>query len=121
MTKELTKPQKDLLARIIAALENLGCTYTVTSPGGDTVTNTQSLRKRAPSLFPRGEVRQYYRPFVENLQVGQSAEVPFDKYRPEGLQSGLVSYCAELWGRGSATTSLNPEKGVIEFLRTDGI
>jgi hypothetical protein len=44
-------------------------------------------------------------------------EIPFDKFDPEPLRSGIASYCSKFWGNGSAMTAINRGKKCVELLR----
>lgn len=121
----LTSLQLEQLKRIEVVLTNMGCTYAIRDPDGvmhgdlDALTNKKS--KRGPMKFPRGTVRNYFRPFVENLKEGEAAMVPYDVYDPYSLQSNIGSYLSSLWGAKTFVTTQRPELKSVEILRSGGI
>ena len=123
MTKTLSNLQRDLLGRIQTTLDGLGCKYKITTPDGEVIATQKAGRvlMRQRSVFPLGEQRRYYRPLVENLAEGEYAEIPFDKYTPVNLQSGITGFCSRLWGKGNFTTTVDRKRGVVGVLRSGGL
>jgi len=96
--------------------------FVIVLPDGATITQgdlqLEKTKQKTRNLkYPIGSVCQYYRPYVANLQVGQMVEIPFDKFAPEPLRSGIASYCSKFWGNGSAMTAINRNKQCVELLR----
>lgn len=124
-TVELTPLQLEQLSRIETVLTNMGCSYAIRLPDGEMLGDLDALvgkhAKRGPMQFPRGTVRNYFRPMVDPLLEGQSVLVPFDKFNPESLQSNIASYCTEVWGSKTYITTLRKELNAVEVLRTGGI
>jgi hypothetical protein len=122
MTKLLTKNQRALLDRITETLANMDCNYAITLPDGEEVTNIISAEpRRKRSLYALGEQREYIKNFLSEVEPGQFAEVPFDKWPSANIQGGISAYCRALWGRGTFTTSINRANKTIEVLRTGGL
>ena len=96
--------------------------FVIVLPDGTTITQgdlqLEKAKQRTRNLrYPIGSVCQYYKPYVADLQVGQMVEIPFDKFDPEPLRSGIASYCSKMWGNGSAMTAINRGKKCVELLR----
>ena len=113
-----------LLDRSLAILRAMDAKFIVVLPDGtqhaqgDLQLAVPDARKkrRAPSR-PIGTVSAHYKPYIESLQVGQMAEVPYGEFVPESLRGGISAYCNSHWGKGSAVTALHPVKNVVEVLR----
>lgn len=112
-----------ILQRTLAALKATGAKYVIIMPDG-TVHQQGDLelaakkRKRIKErLFPHGTLTKYYLPFIENLQAGESVEIPFAQFPPEAIVSGVSSRAVAMWGRGSAITAQDKERQIVEMLR----
>lgn len=96
--------------------------FVIVLPDGTTLTQgdlqlEKTKRKPRNLRFPIGSVCQHYKPYLENLEIGQIAEVPFDKFDAEPLRSGIASHCSKIWGNGAAMTVINRSKQCVEILR----
>ena len=115
-----------ILERSLAALKATGAKFIIVMPDGTTHSQGdlklaepekgKPKRKRGAE-HPIGAISAYYLPLIQNMQPGQLVEVPYDKFRPEVLVSGISSRAVGMWGKNSAVTARNPEKKVIEVLR----
>lgn len=115
-----------ILERSLAALKATGAKYIVVMPDGTTHTQgdlklagpeKEKRRRKRGIEHPIGAISAYYLPLIKDMQPGQIVEVPYDRFRPEVLVSGISSRAVEMWGKSSAVTARNPEKKVIEVLR----
>jgi len=110
---------------LLTVLRNLGCSYYVkTSEGaelkhGDIVSVKMAppQRRKRNFEFPKGELGNYVRPFIENLKPGESTFVPGGKYGPDKLQSSTTALCSRLFGNKAYMTSTNREHNALEVLR----
>jgi hypothetical protein len=115
-----------ILKRTLAALTGLKAEYIIVLPDG-TKYERGSLklqeqkadpnRRKRGAVHPIGSIKQYYWPFIKDLQPGQIVEVPFDKYGGTLLVSGISSYATRIWGKRSTMTLQNSKKQVVEVLR----
>jgi hypothetical protein len=112
-----------ILDRLMAALKATGAKYIIVMPDGTTHSQgdlklaEDKQRKRRKGIFPRGSISAYYMPYIEGLLPGQLVEIPYHVYPPETIISGVSSRAVDMWGKGSAMTCRNAEKGVVEVLR----
>jgi hypothetical protein len=112
-----------LLNKAIVILQAMPAVkFVIVLPDGATITQgdlqLQKTKQRTRNFkYPVGSVCQYYKPYVADLQVGQMVEIPFDKFDPEPLRSGIASHCSKFWGNGSAMTAINRSKKCVELLR----
>ena len=78
-----------------------------------------STNKRALSKDrPYGAIAAHFKPYVENLQVGESACIPFnEQIHRSNLQSAVSAWMCGHWGKGSYTTLVNKDRQHLEVLR----
>ena len=96
--------------------------FVIVLPDGTTFTQgdlqLEKTKRRTRNLkYPRGSLCQHYRPYLADLQVGNMAAVPFDKFDAESLRSGIASDCSKTWGNGAAMTAINYTEQCVEVLR----
>ena len=113
-----------ILERSLAALKATGAKFIIVMPDGTThsqgdlkLAEPENSRKRRNSLHPHGTISTYYLPLIRDMLPGQIVEVPYDKFSPEVLVSGISSRAVSMWGKNSTVTARNPEKKVVEVLR----
>ena len=123
MTVELHALQLAQINIIEIVLKNMGCSYKIKLPNGNVI-QSEPIKPATPKrvrMYPYNEVRNYYRPFVADVQPGQITYVPLDKYPPSYLQKHLCSHLCSIWGSGTYTTHIDADNNRIEVLRTDGL
>lgn len=117
-----------ILERSITALNAMDAKYIIVMPDGTKYergglkleperTQSNKIRRKRGLVHPIGAVKQYYWPFIKDVAPGQLVEIPYDKYGGELLSSGISSYATRIWGKKSAMTVRNNNKGVVEVLR----
>jgi hypothetical protein len=112
-----------ILERSLVALKATGAKFIVVMPDGTTHSQGDlklagpERRKRSRSEHPHGSISAYYLPLIQNMQPGQMVEVPYDKFSPKVLVSGISSRAVDMWGRHSTITAQNSVKKVVEVLR----
>jgi len=84
---------------------------------GDLEVVEKKVIKRRSSLLPFGTISNYFKPYVEELTVGDVVSIPFDKFDPETLRGSVASWAVYKWGKGATTTMLNHESNQVEVLR----
>ena len=121
MTAELHPMQVQWLKTVETALQNLGCSYYIAAPGQEPVGNVtvhippvKKTRPRSSDVYTRGTLRNYLRPFMDDIQVGQVAVIPFGDFIPAFLVQSARSYGLELWGVGACRV-MPPATGDTEF------
>ena len=80
---------------------------------GELVVATQ--KKKRDRLFPHGHYSTYVYPYLQQLNVGEVAQVPINDYDRIGLSRAVSSCGIRLWGIGSNTTHTTATH--IEILR----
>ena len=118
------KPQiyDKVLSAAIRNLRHIGCAFKIVDIEGNAyeheLERVLGKAHRGANRFASGLVRACYFEFIQDLEPGQVANVPFDDEVPESrIQSGACQWMAENWGAGTFTTHLNRDKNVLEVLR----
>jgi hypothetical protein len=82
------------------------------------VLEVKPLREKGRNkVYAHGETRSHYLPYIENLEIGESASVPFSYFDSKILASNISAFCCHKWGAGSAMTARNDVKESVEVLR----
>lgn len=107
------------IEKAIKLLDACGCRYAVIDPVGNLYGELEVVvpKKRSPNKHPRGELRSYIRPFVENLTPGEVASIPVLHYGFATVQSSVSSMVCAIFGNECCTTSRNVDANTIEVLR----
>lgn len=109
------------LNNLLTGLKNLGCSYVIVDNEGTTHTHGDALKKKGHakkgSRYGFGVLRDYYGPWIKDLQPGDSAEIPCDKFDVIAVQAGVANMASDMWGSGSFMTSRNKEKNSLEVIR----
>lgn len=120
----IEKPQiyDKVLSAAIRNLKYIDCAFKIVDVEGNEyeheVERVLGKAHRGANRFASGVVRACYLEFVQDLEPGQVANVPFDDEVPElRIQSSACQWMAKNWGAGTFTTHLNRDKNVIEVLR----
>jgi len=83
-----------------------GCKYKVIdSTGveyGDLETAPPRKKRRGDLKF--GAYSNHYKPYIENLAVGDVAVIPIDKFKYVKLLGSLSAWCSTNWGKGNTKT-----------------
>ena len=107
-TKMLTALQKHTDVRWSITLD--GETY------GNAELATPKLSSRNYK-YKRGETRAHYMPYLQNMEIGDTVTIPFDRFDPRILSTNIGSSCWSLWGNGSHTLTRLDTKGVVQVMR----
>jgi hypothetical protein len=111
--------------RALMMLKASGCKYIVIdSDGGKHIEGDLELaepkgpkKRSTPSHRPRNALVSYYKPFIENMQVGECVTVPFGPFDNERgpLSAAVSAWCTHYWGHKAAITHQSPSG--VEVLR----
>lgn len=75
-------------------------------------------KRRMNGDRPYGAIAAHFKPYVEKLQVGESACIPFnEQIHRSDLQSAVSAWMCGHWGKGSYTTLVNKDRQHLEVLR----
>lgn len=107
------------LTKAIRMLDAVGAKYAILYNGASygtlPIETPQPVAVRPK--YKRGTTRAHYLPYLENLQPGDSAEVPFDRFDGTVMAANVSAYCTHKWGSGCSVTSRNDETRSVEVLR----
>jgi len=78
---------------------------------------TKKTRARAPSPYPIGTLKNYFLPFVKDLQPGEVAAIPAGEFDLEVLRGSLAGWASREWGIKTNTSCINRISKTIEILR----
>jgi hypothetical protein len=109
------------LTRAISLLTALGARYGIVLPSGEVIgerlAETPQARTRKKPQHPTGTLTNHFRPYVEGLQPGQSAEIPLGGFG-QGLQNALTGWAAKKWGSGNYITSVDKPTQTLTVIRS---
>jgi hypothetical protein len=112
--------QKISLERAISYLKSGKLQYAIIDEDGNKYGDLEVInktgRKRGALKYPMGTVRNYYLPYVENLQKDDGVSIPCGDFSLEDLQSNLCAWACHVWGSGNYSTVSDKEnKSLIIF------
>lgn len=109
------------LNNLLTGLKNLHCSYVITDSEGNTHTYGEDPKKKGSakkgSRYGFGALRDYYGPWIKDLQPGDTTEIPCDRFDVTAVQAGVANMASDMWGSGSFMTSRNKEKNSLEVIR----
>ena len=108
------------LVQALLTLQALGCSYKILTADGKLleqgVVDDGKTKRHRRADREYGSLAAYYKPFIENLQVGETAIIPFNpEFQPEDLRSSVTARMASSWGKGSYTTMFDKHKNLEIF------
>jgi hypothetical protein len=117
--------KQQALNRALVLLKAVGCKYFVVGPDdvryveGDLhIAEPSPEKKRIRKMHRKhGDLVRYYRPLIQNMEVGNCVSVPygpFDSEREE-LAGAISAWCAQNWGAKTAMTHTTDTE--VEVLR----
>lgn len=81
------------------------------------VVREEKKRKKSPSVYPHGAVRDYVLPFIEPLKFDEIVSIPFAEFDAESLRGNVCAWATTKWGKGSYSTTVNREAQTVEIYR----
>ena len=124
--RELREVHKKAIDDAMSRLKAVGCAFKIVTPVNSEIIHDPNkvLDKRKQTVnradlpYAYGDLKRHYLPYIENLQVGQVAQIPYSESLPyTALQSSLAAYLSKEWGNGSYTTATNKSTQMLEVLR----
>ena len=115
-----TKLQHKAFNQLLEGLRNLGCSYVVIDKDGADYTYGDAFKKGARKKgykYGFGALREYYGPWLKDLEPGGTTEIPCDKFDIIAIQAGVANLASDMWGSGSFMTSRNKERNSLEVIR----
>ena len=81
------------------------------------VVEDEPKKKKSPSKYPHGEIRQYTLPFVVDLQPDDIVSIPLKHYEAETIRGNVCSWCTDTWGKQTYSSTVNHDKQTVEIYR----
>ena len=108
------------LTRALQYLDSIGAKYKVIASDGSEYGELQVIEprsSRAPLRYPRGTIREYIRPQMGGMAIGDVIKIPADQFGLETVQGSATSFASQYWGNGTVITRKDAILGVVEVLR----
>jgi hypothetical protein len=119
--------QRTTLTKAIKLLNSIGAEYAIIvgeeKHGAlEVVTKKQKTthgKKAFSHLYGRNVLRDYVKPYIDPLKVGDVARIPPGQFMREAIAASAASYAHQLFGRGGHTGRQDHENNVYELLRLE--
>lgn len=108
------------LQRALQYLNSCNAKYKIIAEDGSEYGTLEVVKNQPPKrqlAYPVGMLRNYYGPYIQNMNVGDVVLVPLGQFDFDRLQGGIGSLSNKLWGNGSVITRRDPVRNAIEVLR----
>ena len=112
------------IERAIQLLTAAGCQFAIIDADGGKhgTLEAHAAPRRRPSQFKRGTFVSHFKPFIDAIQAGQAAVIPFGPFAVNepakvSLQKAISSHCSSHWGNKTYITHMNAAG--VEVLRLE--
>jgi hypothetical protein len=108
------------LNKAINILQSLNCEFAIIDAQGNKHGNlliTEQTKTRGKNIYPYREAVNFCGQYLCHLQIGQVAQLPYEKYGANKVQSWVGSYMHRAYGKESYSTHINKETNFVEVLR----
>lgn len=119
--------QRNILTKATKLLNSIGVEYAIVV--GDEKYGTLEVATKKPKSknksrsfsekYGRNVLRNYIKPYVDSLGVGEVAHIPAGEYELAAVAVSAASYAHEIFGNGGHTGRKDKEKNVYEILRLE--
>lgn len=117
--------QKITLRKAINLLNSIGVQYAIFAEnekyGELEVIPPKPVRKGISysDKYGRGVVREYVRPYIENLKVGDVAQIPAGDFDLAAVAAIGATFAYDLFGAGGHTCRQDKDNNLVEFMRLE--
>ena len=109
------------LTRALKTLDAIGARYAVQYDGQTygtlPIAPPPKIRKDGRPHYKRGTTRAHYWPYLEPLQPGDVAVIPYGDFDPLILARNVTAACCHTWGNQQTITQRDDAQRVINVLR----
>lgn len=92
--------------------------FTADDEWGDLeVVTEEKKKKKNPTKYPIGTLRNHFLPYVANLAPDELTTIPADKFDLEEVRGSACAWCSVAWGKGSYTSTVNRKTNCVEIYR----
>lgn len=107
-----------VLERAINMLQALKAQYKIILNDGSEFGELEVVKSnRRPLRYPLGALRDYYSPFIKDMNVGDVVVVPIGDFDIDSIQGGICSFAGTTWGLKSVVTHRLPDENTVEVMR----
>ena len=118
-----TKPVQQLaittksIEQAIKLLSATGCQYKIIDAAGNEYGELQVVekKKKRNGTYQYGELTNHFKSYVRDLEVGDVAVIPIDKFDYRNLIRCMSAWCNTKWGKGNVKTCRSGD--TIQVLR----
>lgn len=109
------------LTNAIKLLNAIGAKYAIVDSDlkkhGDLEVITK--KKRQPAKYPYGVIRQHVAPYLDNLKVNETAQIPAAPYDIDTVYGSASSTASVMWGPKSHRVGKSADKKFVLITRTE--
>ena len=115
--------EKAVLTKVFGVLDSIGVQYAIVDSDGNkhgALNVAQEKKaKRRRSIYPLGEIKGYIMPYMQNMMINTTIQIPAGKYDAKILRGSVSSYATQMWGAGNYKSSVSADKKSVEITRFD--
>jgi hypothetical protein len=99
----------------IKLLNAIGAQYAIIDTDGVKTGNLEVVTKikRRKALYPHGEVIKHIKPYIDNIKVNTTVEIPVGKFDLATVYRSVSSNASKSWGTGSHSITTKDGKVLI--------
>jgi hypothetical protein len=75
--------------------------------------------KRRPAKYPYGVIRKHIKPYLDHIDVNQTARIPVSPYDAQTVYGSASSTATVLWGKQCHRVGLSDDKRFVLITRTE--
>lgn len=119
--------QRNILSKAIKLLNSIEVEYAIIAGGEKHGTleiahKKQKRKKKSKSFsfkYGRGALREYVKPYIQDLKVGEVAYIPVGSFDLTAVATSAASYAHGVFGKGGHTGRTDYQKQVFEIMRLE--
>ena len=99
----------------VKLLNAIGAQYAILDSDGVKTGNLEVVTKikRRKALYPHGEVIKHIKPYIDNIKVNTTVEIPVGKFDLATVYRSVSSNASKSWGTGSHSITTKDGKVLI--------
>lgn len=99
----------------VKLLNAIGAQYAIIDTDGVKTGNLEVATKikRRKALYPHGEVIKHIKPYIDNIKVNTTVEIPVGKFDLATVYRSVSSNASKSWGTGSHSITTKDGKVLI--------
>ena len=115
--------EKSVLAKVTNVLSALKLEFAIIDSDGNKHGNLNlapvKTKRVAASPYPRGQLRAYIKPYLDNMMINTSKVIPANGLQIKFLAAAASNYAKDTWGNGSYRCVRSADGKSITFTRLD--